>query len=197
MTRDDFQSLCRSCFILFTNTARLDTVRLSCVLWSKFSFLVSYGRLPANARLQWRRIRWCDTEVASNLGSVCHTPEFSTSRPESCPICDTPEFPTTPSQEVDVAGCICIGQGNLMKDLWSSSTDTPVCERRCPSPAETILYDDDLHRVEDRRSGPTPKCPAQDRLKGTRKNFLGTESPTRTSFPSDFWRRLAVAPLST
>ena len=86
-----------------------------------------------------------DTEVATDFCSVCDTPEFSTSGPESCPIRDTPEFPTTPSRKVDVA--VCIGPGNRMEDLWSSSADTPVCESRSQSFAETILYDDDLHRV--------------------------------------------------
>ena len=32
------------------------------------------------------------------------------------------------------------------------------------------------------RSGLTPKCLARDRVKGTRKNSLGTASPTRTTF---------------
>ena len=74
-----------------------------------------------------------DTDVASDFCSVCDTPEFSMWSPESCPICDTPEFPTTPSREVDAT--VFNGQANRVDDLWSPSTDTPVCEMRSPSPA--------------------------------------------------------------
>ena len=70
-----------------------------------------------------------DTEVASDLSSICDTPKFSSSEPESCPLCDTPEFPTTRPSGVDAP--IPSGQTHRVGDLWSPSTSTPNYER-CP-----------------------------------------------------------------
>ena len=95
-----------------------------------------------------------DTEAASDPCSMCDTLEFSTPGPECCPMCDTPEFSTTPSREQDVV--ICTGQERRLEDLWSPSSGYTVCDRRCPSPSETILYVDATHPDGVGCSGLTP-----------------------------------------
>ena len=109
-------------------------------------------------------------EVTSESCPVCDTLEFSTG-PESSPICDAPEFSTSPSREVDVAGRA--AEGRRMEDLSAPSTDTPECERRCASPAWTILLATFWTRAN----------VARDRHRRPQGIVLNAETPMRTLFP--------------